>query len=296
MRQYIRVVNQTCISKCKGWVQWIHQQLSRLKLVHAERGKKVKTLSTEKLTPSTARLNKMLDDKKKQTHYFVEARSWADDLYTSAIISRNRYKYAFFIAMGFSVLLAIAMDGLIPLQHMEPLLINHYQDGRTSVLPMKQPYAPLNQAEVESDIVRYLINRESYDPSSYDTQYSLIHLLSDNEVSREYREVQSTSDPHSPINTLGDRGFRTVHVDNVIFLDSVLNNKNKPSSQQTHNNLAQIDFTITDHVNNSAIRKTKALTALMAWRYEGTPEDPEDRWRNWNGFTVTRYTVEQRNI
>lgn len=296
MKRSIRRFHQMSVSQCKRLLHWIHQQLVTLKLTPAEKGKNVKTISPAQLTPSTATLNAASKTKKNAPSYFVEAKSWADDLYTSAIISRNRYKYAFFIAMGLSVLLAIAIDGLIPLQHMEPLLINHYEDSRVSVLPIKQPTAPLNQAQVESDIVRYVINRESYDPSSYDTQYSLIHLLSNNEVAKEYRDVQSMNDPHSPINQLGDRGFRTVHVDSVIFLDSVIKNKHQPPSQQTHDNLAQINFTITDHFKHSAIQKTNAFTALIAWTYRGTPDDPEDRWRNWDGFTVTRYTVEQQNV
>ena len=32
-------------------------------------------------------------------NYFTQARSWADDIYTAAVISRNRYQMAFFSAM-----------------------------------------------------------------------------------------------------------------------------------------------------------------------------------------------------
>ena len=58
--------------------------------------------------------------------YFTQARSWADDIYTAAIISRNRYQMAFFAAMGLATLAIAAIITLIPLQHIEPLLINHY--------------------------------------------------------------------------------------------------------------------------------------------------------------------------
>lgn len=228
--------------------------------------------------------------------YFVEARSWADDLYTSAILSRNRYQWAFFSAMGLAGLLSVAVVGLIPLQHMEPLLVNHYQDGRVSVLPIKQPYAPTNEAEVQSDIVRYVINRESYDPTSYDTQYSLINLLSSREVAKQYIHAQSANNKTAPINTLNNHGFRSVYVDNVVFLDSALKNKGKPASQQTHHNVAQVNFTLTDHLKASAQQTTTALTALISWDYRGTPSNLSDRWRDWNGFTITRYTLEQRNI
>ena len=228
--------------------------------------------------------------------YFTEARSWADDMYTHAVVSRNRYKMAFFIAMGLAVLLTVAINGLIPMQHLEPLLIHHYQDGRVTVLPMTQPYAPMNQAQVESEIVRYVINRESYNPSSYHEQYALINLMSNHETGMEYINQQAAGNKTAPINVLGNQGWRSVHIDSVVFLDSTLQNRHQPKAKQTHHNLAEVNFTLTDHFKNSALRKTKALTALVAWEYRGTPSDPNDRWRNWNGFTMTRYTLEQRNV
>ena len=229
-------------------------------------------------------------------NYFVAARSWSDDLYAATIISRNRYKFAFFVAMGLATLLAIVVNGLIPLQHLEPLLVNHYQDGRVLVQPIHQPYAPTNQAQVESEIVRYVINRESFDSSSYDEQYSLVNLLSNNEIAKQYMNTQSIHNKQSPINLLGANGFRAVRVESVIFLDSVLKNQGKLSSKQTHYNLAQVNFTVTDHFKDSAVKKIQARTVLIAWTYRSVPSDPGDLWRNWNGFTVTRYTVEQRNV
>jgi type IV secretory pathway component VirB8 len=51
--------------------------------------------------------------------YFTQARSWADDIYTATIISRNRYQMAFFAAMGLVALSILALIVLIPLQHTE---------------------------------------------------------------------------------------------------------------------------------------------------------------------------------
>ena len=278
------------IDKLKSWM---HLNLSKAKLMHFNKpkGEITKLIPPEQLKPTTATLASL-----SKNNYFVEARSWADDMYTSAIISRNRYKLAFFVAMGLAILLSIAVDGLIPMQHMEPLLVNHYQDGRVLVQPMKQPYAPANQAQIQSEIVRYVVNRESYDPSSYDAQYSLINLMSNRQVARQYISAQSAKNKKSPINILGNHGWRSVHVDSVLFLDSTLKNHGKPKSQQTHHNLAQINFSITDHFKDSARQITKALTVLVSWEHRGTPSDPSDMWRDWDGFTITRYGVEQRNL
>ncbi len=292
MMHWIKSIHQASVSKLRGLFRWILQKLRTVKLArpHTSQGEAVKIVPPESLKPAVAEL------RSSHQQYFVEARSWTDDLYTAAIISRNRYKLAFLIAISLAILLTIAVDGLIPMQHMEPLLVNHYQDGRVSVQPIKQPAAPTHQVQVESDLVRYIINRESYDAIAYPTQYALVHLLSNRQVAKQYIQKQSTRNRHAPINVLGNSGWRTVHVDSVVFLDSKRNNIGKPPSQQTHHNLAQVNFAVTDHVKNSGLRKTKALTALMSWTYRGTPSDPGDVWRDWNGFTVTRYTVAQRNV
>jgi type IV secretion system protein VirB8 len=229
-------------------------------------------------------------------NYFTQARSWADDLYTAAIISRNRYQMAFFAAMGLVALSILALIALIPLQHSELLLVNHYPDGRVWVEPTHQPYAPSNPSQVESELIHYVVNRESFAESSYKEQYSLINLMSNNEVAQQYRDAQSSNNPDSPIIALKRDGLRSVHVESVIFLDSVLKNKGKPPSEQSHTNLAEVNFTVSDQSKNSTLIKTHALTVLISWTYRGTPKDPGDRWRNWNGFTVTRYSVEQRNL
>ena len=229
-------------------------------------------------------------------NYFTQARNWADDIYTTTIISRNRYQMAFFAAMGLVALSMLALIVLIPLQHTELLLVNHYPDGRVLVEPIHQPYAPSNPSQVESELIHYVVNRESFAESSYKEQYSLINLLSNNDVSQQYRDTQSSGNPQSPINVLKRDGLRTVHVESVIFIDSVLKNKGKPPSEQAHTNLAEVNFTVSDQSKNSTLIKTHALTVLISWTYRGTPKDPGDRWRNWNGFTVTRYSVEQRNL
>lgn len=229
-------------------------------------------------------------------NYFTQARSWADDLYTAAIISRNRYQMAFFAAMGLVALSILALIVLIPLQRSELLLVNHYPDGRVLVEPIHQPYAPSNPSQVESELIHYVVNRESFAESSYKEQYSLINLMSNNDVAQQYRYAQSSNNPESPINILKRDGLRAVHVEWVTFIDSVLKNKGKPISQQTHTNLAEVIFTLNDEIKGSTLIKTHALKALISWTYRGTPKDPGDRWRNWNGFTVTRYSVEQRNL
>lgn len=228
--------------------------------------------------------------------YFRLASNWSDDFYAATEASRNRWRAAcLYLLMPLSFLLLMCVAMLIPIQHIAPLLVNHYENGLVSVVPLKQIAAPINQAEVESEMVRYVVNRESYSPASYDEQYSLVNLLSNNEVAKQYVSAQNADNKSSPVNVLGNQGYRTVHVENVIFLDRV-DPKNTSKDKTQHHNLAQVNFTITNHQKNTESKTTVPLTALIAWDYRETPSNPDSRWRNWDGFTVTHYTLQQRNI
>ncbi len=274
-------------------MRWLRQQLAHAKLAQPGPAGEKRHMGEPPTEPDVA---KAILEASQDKQYFVTARSWADDVYTSAIVSRNRYKLAFFVAMGLCVALSIAIDGLIPLQRLAPLLVNHYQDGHVVVQPISQPAAPASKAEVESDLVHYVINRESYDSTSYKSQYILASVLSNKAVANQYMAEQDRHSPNSPINVFGKKGYRTARVETLVFLDSAADNKGLPKTEQTHQNLAKVYFTTTDYRKTSTRGRSHPQVALVSWTYRGTPVSPAEAWQDWNGFTVTRYTVQQRNI
>ena len=229
-------------------------------------------------------------------HYFTLAKSWADDFYIAIEVSRNRWKaLVLWVMLPIVFLLLGCILLLVPTQHLTPLLIEHYHNGLITVTPFKQPYAPNNAEQVESDIVRYIYFRESYSADTYNYSYRLTHLLSSHDIAAYYDQLQSTANTLSPINTLSNIGYRTVKIESISFLD-------KATQQLTHHkttlhhNLAQVNFIITDHDKNSGNITSTPFTVLISWQYKGIPNNPEDRWMNWNGFTVTTYQTQQRNI
>lgn len=229
----------------------------------------------------------------RKENYFQMARSWADDFYTATLASRNRWKAAcLWLALPLIFMLLLCVMVLTPSQHLVPLLIHEYDNGLVTVSPLKDHYTPVNQAEVESDIVRYLRFRESYSADTYNYSYRLIHLMSSNEVLEKFEAEQSADNKSSPINVLGENGYRSVKIQNVLFLD---NQSQNDEQNHTHRNIAQVDFLLTTVDKRSGKNLTLPLTALIAWQYGNTPQNPEDRWMNWDGFTVTSYTLNQRS-
>ena len=218
-------------------------------------------------------------------NYFQSAREWADDVYLEAVASRNRYRFA---CLGSFLIIALLLLGfifLLPLQHTQLVILHHMDDGTTWAELLKQKNIVPNKMQSESDIVRYVINRESYSAAAYGHHYSLVNLLSNKKVAQEYQRAQSVANPKSPINHFKRRITRKTHVENVIFLKN-----------SAHGNLAQVNFIITDHDHLTGRHKRRSLLALISWKYRGKPKDPESRWKNWDGFTVIHYAVQQRNL
>jgi type IV secretion system protein VirB8 len=223
---------------------------------------------------------------------FKYARSWADECRASREVTLSWYRLGFGAAIGFNGLLVIAVLVLSQIKTLVPLIVHHYDNGLTTVEPLNDK-APKSQVQVESDIVRYVVNRESFNVTAYQYQYQLINLLSNDEVSSQYSERQNKRNPISPINTLGIQFDRSVHVYSVNFLDNDTLNHEK---EQSHHNLAEVVFKITDKDRVTHLAKEQTFTAMIAWQYIGMPKNTSDRWLNWSGFEVIRYDARERNL
>lgn len=228
-------------------------------------------------------------------NYFQLASSWSDDYYATMMSSRDRYRIAFFAAMGLSALLALSVMVLSNTHEYIPLLVHHYESGAVSVSQVGSHDAPENQAEVESELVRYVISRESYDPTFFAEQYELVSMMSDSSVSREYHEQQNADNPSSFIHEMGAKVVRSVKVEEVSFLDKEDWNETD-KHDKNHKNLAEVRFIVTDKKVNSGQETKTPYVVMLSWTHRGIPTDPDARWQNWNGFTVTHYQRNQRSV
>ncbi len=147
---------------------------------------------------------------------------------------------------------------------------------------------------MESDIIRYITTRESYDVSSYRSQYNLITQLSNEVVLTEFSQEQDKSSKESPINSLGAGAQRLVHVYSINFIDNSV--FNETAIPKDHHNLAEVVFTLIDTDKLTGHQSEKHFNVLISWEYTAPSLDPEVRWNNWDGFMVTRYSKQPRNI
>jgi type IV secretion system protein VirB8 len=226
--------------------------------------------------------------------YFNRARSWADDNFSQLHQSRNRYQLAFVLSMGLNMAACSAVAVLANYQTLVPMMVHHYENGITTVEPLANANAPINKAQVESDIVRYITNREAYDISSYRAQFDLISLLSNSTVGAEYLQEQDKSNKEAPINLLGANASRQIHLYSINFLDASLFNEKDLS--KTHQNVAEVVFTLTDTDKLNGKPTERHYSALISWQYVTPTTSPAERWQNWDGFQVIRYSKTFRNV
>jgi type IV secretion system protein VirB8 len=242
-------------------------------------------------------MTKTINPSQKKELYFEQACSWADDRFGSIEASRNRFRIAFISSMTLCTALTLAITAMMPLKQLEPIIIHQYANGVTTAERLMQDLPLPTQAQIESDLVRYAIQRESYDVTSYRAQFELIHLLSSNTVGADYDKAQRSSNKDSPLNQLGTQVSRSVHVYSVNFIDQErFNEKEQKGKKRNHNDLAEVVFSTLDKNKNTGTEAEHHFTALVSWHYTGIPASPEARWNNWNGFEVTRYSIQQRNV
>lgn len=228
------------------------------------------------------------------TRYFNHAKTWADDNFGRIEQSRKRYQLAFLIAMGLNLASIIAVAILANYQTIVPLLVHHYDNGVLTVEAVANKSTPVNEDQVRSDIARYIQNRESYDVSSYRAQFELIHLLSNNVVARDYVNEHEATNKASPIHVLGNQSMREVKIYSINFLDTLL--ANEEDVHKDHHALAEVVFSLIDKDKTTGKSTTTHYNAMISWQYGIPPSSPEERWLNWDGFEVTRYSKQLRVV
>lgn len=231
--------------------------------------------------------------------YFDAAQTWADEQYHYYRLWSTRWQCAFWASIVAVVLLACAIMVMMPLKSWEPIVVQqNLQTGEIFVKPADVANLMKDKIEIESDLVRYVIARETYYPTDEGARYRQVQFMSSPAVFKPYQEAHRLNNNESFDNRFGESGSRIVAVEDVIFLDAT-DPRKVPSKRAASRGLqappiARIDFTTTE--NDGATVKKNYWVATVKFDYVGTPNTKEAAWANWGGFTVTSYRVDQRNV
>lgn len=229
-----------------------------------------------------------------EVSYFDTANTWSDDVIVNLMADRQVYRWMIIGLILVCCLLLIIIIVMLPLHQLQPLMIHHFEDGRISVDAPTDSLATLRQSSLQHDLVQYVIDRESFDPIAYVDEYRAVLMASNAKTADDFVKQQGPANPSALVHVMGDRMYRTIHVDDVIILDQ--RTPSHHNDHQHHRNLAEIHYTAADHVVASGTVTTHPYTLLVSWEYHAPSLDPEVRWHNWDGFLVVHYQRHQSII
>lgn len=208
--------------------------------------------------------------------YFGHGETWEQEIIANAIQSRNRAWIMSFFCMGFAVLAVGALLLLLPLKTFEPYVVT--VDRGTGFLEVTKGLYQGNLTEDEaitqSNLVKYVSLRESYNPSILRENYDLVSLMSQGIALKEFQQLWNGENPDNPSVVYGRKAAIDVKIQSVSFLND------KTASVRFQRELKE---------NNQT--KVSYWTAIIDYQYTQKPMKMADRFLNPLGFQVTSYRI-----
>ena len=213
--------------------------------------------------------------------YFEDGATWDMDIYRGLRASRNRAWTLAFVFLGVAVLSLLCLALVLPLKQFEPYVVTvdkstGYVEVTRGLLP-----GPLTQDEAitQSNLVRYVTARETYDPPDQQTNFNFVELMSEEQARREYQALWDSSNPANPAKTFGYEVEVGVEIKSISFLNA---------------RTAAVRF-LRKRTEQNITRNTHWV-AIVAFRYVDRPTRMLERFQNPLGFQVSSYRIDQETL
>lgn len=214
--------------------------------------------------------------KTKMKEYFDDGKTWDQEVFANMSQSRNRAWAVAFFGMAVAVLSLICLALLLPLKTFAPYVVTvDRQSGYVEVT--KGLYGgdlSQDEAVTQSNLVRYISARESYNPSILRENFDFVALLSSGEALKEFQHLWDGQNPDNPSIVFGRKAGVDVRIKSVSFLND------KTASVRFLRELHENDQTRVSHWN-----------AIIDFQYVQKPEKMADRFQNPLGFQITSYRI-----
>lgn len=210
--------------------------------------------------------------------YYKQGQSWEHSIYAGLRSSKNRAWIVALISLATALCSVLCLALLLPLKTYEPYVITVDRDtGYTHMTqPLTKGTLSEDEALTESNLVRYVIMRESYNPHILRENYKTIALLSDKKALQEFEELWSAESPNNPSKKLGLKSTIDAKIKSVSLL-------NEHTAQVRYMTRLRKDNTIhAAHWN-----------AIITFRYTQKPMKMIERFTNPLGFQVISYRKSQ---
>ena len=214
--------------------------------------------------------------------YFEHGDIWEQEIIKRAKRSSRVAWFFAIIFAGIAVLSLVAVVLMLPMKSFEPYVIA--VDRTTGFVEVKSGLTrPANLTEQEAitqaNVVRYIRNREGYDPFAIEEYFGIAALLSTGDAARELQQLYSAANPENPAKIYGKLKRVLVEIKSVTF----------PNASTAIVRFSTNEKSDTD----SALRH---WISVVRFRYTDTPVKNEWRFENPLGFQVYSYRRDQETV
>ncbi|SDA92394.1 virB8 family protein [Mesorhizobium qingshengii] len=214
--------------------------------------------------------------------YFQDGDIWENEILKRARRS-SRIAWFFtlvFAAVGLLCLLAVVL--MLPLKSFEPYVVE--VDKNTGYIEVKSGLTKAStltgqEAVTQANVVRYIRNREGYDPFSIDEYFGIAALLSTGDAARDLQTLFSAANPQNPAKVHGRLKRVLVDIKSVSF---------------PNDSTAIVRFSTTERSDTEAV--DRHWISVVRFRYTQTPLKNEWRFENPLGFQVYSYRRDQETV
>jgi len=208
--------------------------------------------------------------------YFADGKTWDQEVIATIHQSRNRAWILTFFSMTIAVLSLAALLVLLPLKTFEPYVITvDRATGYTEITRnLNQGNLSQDEAVTQSNLVRYVSARESYNPSILRENYDFVAIMSDGKASQEFQKLWEGQNSDNPSIKYGKKSSIDIKIKSVSFLND---------------RTASVRFVRELRENDQL--KSSDWNSIIDFQYTQKPMKMADRFSNPLGFKVTSYRV-----
>jgi len=215
--------------------------------------------------------------------YYHQAADWHYQIYENQKVWLNRALIGIGLLTILLIVAIIAIAVLTPLKQNIPFLytLNETTGELTQLGQFQVETFKENWLMTRFLIVRYVVNRESYNADNLNRPYQIAWAMADASIADEYARAVQTDNPTSPYATYGKNKFITVHVLSV---------------NQLNENTAEIRFDQTLHERDTDKKTVIQKAAIIKWHYNQPETTQKMLDRDPLGFKVSYYQPTQVNL
>lgn len=214
--------------------------------------------------------------------YFQDGDIWEHEILKRA---RRSSRIAWFFTLVFAVFALFCLAAVVlmlPLKSFEPYVVE--VDRNTGYIEVKSGLTRAStlsgqEAVTQANVVRYIRNREGYDPFLIDEYFGIAALLSTGDAARDLQTLFSAANPQKPAKVYGRLKRVLVDIKSVSF---------------PNDSTAIVRFSTTEKSDTEAV--DRHWISVVRFRYTETPLKNEWRFENPLGFQVYSYRRDQETV